>query len=451
MVKHGFTELTMPTMEETTGGAEATPFITHHQALDEDFYLRISSELHQKRMIVGGFEKIFDIDKNFRNEGIDDEHLQEFTQMEFYWAYASYEDLLDYGEKLIKYVIQETFGTLELDYNGKKVDWSRTWPRLTYYEFVEKYAGIRLTEYDTLEKLQDLATELGLTFDQTDGYGRLMDLIYKKTARPKCIDPVWLIDQPVEISPLAKRKPDNPKLTQRLQLIAYGSELCNGYSELNDPIDQLARFEEQQRLRESGDDEAMMLDRDFVTALEIGMPPTAGFGYSERLFSVLARKPIRETVPFPLMKRKVGDGGKAKKTMVAHAIILDKPEISIWTKFNTVAHLAASLGAREGKKLMHIDHSRTTDGEKIPMPIQHAILVKKTDQPEKLLDLKRMAEQKGLRVTCFTEEMEVNIGHEEVHHVQENKSKDQIGWLGVMIFGKKSDVEELTDDLELFS
>jgi len=304
MLDNGFLELQAPTMEHTTGGAEAEPFVTHHNALDEDFYLRISSELHLKRYIVGGFEKVFDIDKNFRNEGIDAEHLQEYIQMEFYWAYSSFDEMVSFTEDLIKYVINETFGTLILEKDGKKIDWGVTWPKISYYDFVEKYANISLKDYDTIEKLRDLAKSLGLKYNKSDGYGRLVDLIYKKTARPKCIEPVWLIDHPVELSPLSKRNPLNKKLTLRSQLVAYGSELSNGFAELNDPIDQLERFEEQQSLRENGDNEAMMIDYDFVEALEYGMPPTCGFAYSERLFSMLMQKPIRETTAFPLMKRK---------------------------------------------------------------------------------------------------------------------------------------------------
>jgi lysyl-tRNA synthetase, class II len=304
LMQHSFLEVQAPTLEETTGGAEAAAFETHHNALDEDFYLRISSELHLKRYIVGGFEKVFDIDKNFRNEGIDDEHLQEYTQMEFYWAYASFENLVDFSEDMFKYIIESTFDTTEMEYGDTKVDWGKKWPQIDYYDFVEKYAGISLQNYDTVEKLRSLADSLKLHYEDSAGYGRLVDLIYKKTARPKCIEPTWLINIPVELSPLAKRDPKNPDRTLRCQLIAYGSELCNGYCELNDPLDQMKRFEEQQELRVGGDDEAMMVDYDFVTALEVGMPPTVGFGFSERLFSILLQKPIRETTPFPLMKRK---------------------------------------------------------------------------------------------------------------------------------------------------
>jgi lysyl-tRNA synthetase, class II len=450
MVDNAFTELQAPTMEETTGGAEASPFVTHHNALDEDYFLRISSELHLKRYIVGGFEKVFDIDKNFRNEGIDDEHLQEFTQMEFYWAYASDIELMDYCEKLIKHVIQETFGTMTLQKDGRDIDWSKPWPRIPYYEFIEQYSGIKLQDYDTIEKLQELAGKLDVHFEDFASKGRLIDQIYKKVARPKCIEPIWLTHIPVELSPLAKRDPKNPSLTLRSHLLAYGSELSNGFSELNDPIDQLNRFEEQQKYRDSGDDEAMMIDYDYVQALEIGMPPTAGFAYSERLFSVLSQKPIRETTAFPLMKRKEANSAdKSKKTMVAHCVLLDTPEVPNWSKLNAAAHLSASFASREGKKLIHIDSTKTTDGETIPMNIQHAIVMKVTDDSTNLIALKRTAELQGYTVTCFTQTMRESSNDEKVKSNHEVKSVSEIGFLGVLVFGEKSKVEELTKDYKL--
>jgi lysyl-tRNA synthetase, class II len=450
MVDNSFTELQAPTMEETTGGAEASPFVTHHNALDEDYFLRISSELHLKRYIVGGFEKVFDIDKNFRNEGIDDEHLQEFTQMEFYWAYASDIELMDYCEKLIKYVINETFGSMILQKDAKDIDWAKPWPRIPYYEFIEQYSGIKLQEYDTVEKLQELATKLGVHFEDFASKGRLIDQIYKKVARPKCIEPIWLTHIPVELSPLAKRDPKNPSLTLRSHLLAYGSELSNGFSELNDPIDQLNRFVEQQQYRDGGDDEAMMIDYDYVHALEIGMPPTAGFAYSERLFSVLSQKPIRETTAFPLMKRKeVAVAGKSKKTMVAHCVLLDTPEVPNWSKLNAAAHLSASFASREGKKLIHIDSAKTTDGETIPMNIQHAIVMKSTDTKSNLIALKKAADNLGLIVTCFTEEMRSSSSDDKVRAKQEVKSIDEIGFLGILVFGEKSKVESITNKFQL--
>jgi lysyl-tRNA synthetase class 2 len=303
LTKHEFLEVQAPTIEHTTGGAEAKPFKTYHNALDEDFYLRISSELFLKRYIVGGFEKVFDIDKNFRNEGMDDEHLQEYLQVEFYWAYAGHNDLLLFTEKLIKYIIKETFGELKLDYKGQKVDWGRKWPVISYFDFIEQFGGISLKNCDSVEELRDLAKKYDIKYDDGMGYGRMMDLIYKKLARPNCIEPVWLTDHPVFLSPLAKKHPNDSTTTLRMQLVAYGTELANGYCELNDPMDQLSRFREQQTLREGGDDEAMMFDDDFVRALEYGMPPTVGMGFSERLFAVLMQKSVRETTAFPLLRR----------------------------------------------------------------------------------------------------------------------------------------------------
>jgi lysyl-tRNA synthetase class 2 len=459
MDKNGFTQVFTPIMQETTGGAEANPFVTHHDSLDQDFYLGISPELYLKRMIVGGYEKIYDLGRNFRNEGIDDEHLQEFNRMEFSWAYANHEELMKFTEDLMKYSLESAFGSLQLiykkkdengDFTGEEilVDWSKAWPKMSYYDFIKHFGGVDLVG-KTETELAKIATDLGIKFEDNASFGRLTDLIYKKIARPKCIEPVWLIDIPTRMSPLAKRDPKNPENTLRSHLLAYGSELSNGYAELNDPIDQLERFEEQQSARDGGDDEAMMIDMDFVEALEIGMPPMVGFAYSDRLFDLLANKTMREATAFPLMKKKENGDKLKKKTMVAHAIILDNSEIPLWSKMNAVAHLSASLGAREGKEMIEIDSSKTKDGEIISMNIRHAIIIKKTDQKENLINLKKLAEVKKLIVTCFTEEMRDSSNDIKVKENQESKNNNEIGYLGILIYGKKSDVEELTDNFKL--
>jgi lysyl-tRNA synthetase class 2 len=231
MDENGFLQVEAPIMQETTGGAEANPFITHHDSLDQDYYLGISPELHLKRFIVGGFEKVYDLGRNFRNEGIDDEHLQEFTRVEFYWAYANHEDLIAYCERLIKYVIEKTFGTYALLYKEKNergeftghevlVDWSQDWPRMKYYDFIQHFGGIDISSMETQE-LRETAKSLGVKVADTDDFGRLTDLIYKKIARPKCIQPVWLIDVPTRMSPLAKKDPNNPEVSLRSHLLAY--------------------------------------------------------------------------------------------------------------------------------------------------------------------------------------------------------------------------------------
>lgn len=299
----GFLEVETPILEPVPGGAEAEPFVTHHNALDTDFYLRISPELNLKRLMVAGFEKVFEIGRIFRNEGISAEHLQDYTQMELYWAYQDYEGLMKFIEGLVKDVIKKTFGTLKLEFQGQKIDWGKKWPRLDYYKLFKDATGLDLKTVSHDELLK-YAIDLKIPVETGLGRGRLIDLIYKKTVRPNLIQPSFLINTPVDVEPLAKRAEDDPNRVQRFQILAYGTELGKGFSELNDPLDQRKRFEEQAALREKGDKEAQMQDDDYLEAMEYGMPPTAGFGMSERFFAVLAQKPVREAVIFPLMRKK---------------------------------------------------------------------------------------------------------------------------------------------------
>jgi lysyl-tRNA synthetase, class II len=304
LVKKGFLELEMPVLEAVPGGAEAEPFITHHNALDRDFYLRISLELPLKKMLVAGYEKVFEIGRIFRNEGISPEHLQDYTQMEFYWAYGDFEKLMDFCQEMYQQIIYDTFGTLEIPYQGQIINWGGKWPRQDYFELFKKYTGLDLNTVDEKD-LKTYADKHHIKYEEFAGRGRVIDLIFKKTIRilPEVgTQPSFLINQPVELEPLAKRDPKNPKAVQRMQILACGSELGKGFGELNDPVDQRQRFDDQMKLRDNGDSEAQMLDEDYVEAMEYGMPPAAGFGISERLFSVLMDKSIRETVIFPPMK-----------------------------------------------------------------------------------------------------------------------------------------------------
>lgn len=301
LVKKGFLEVETPVLENTTGGADANPFVTHHDALDIDVYLRISmGELWQKRLMVGGFDKTFEIGRQFRNEGISREHLQDYTQMEFYWAYANYKDSMKLVRELIIYIAKETFGTTKFHINGFDVDLDQEWEEIDYAKIIQDKMGVDImtaTEDDLRAKLD----ELKVKYDPKEKKGRLTDILWKQI-RKTVPGPAFLVNHPVEVSPLAKRKEDNPELVERYQIIIAGSELGNGYSELNDPVDQAERFAEQAKLRAEGDTEAQMNDSEFVEALEYGMPPTTGFGFSERLFAFLAGKSIRETVLFPLQK-----------------------------------------------------------------------------------------------------------------------------------------------------
>ena len=302
--KEGFLEVETPVLEITTGGADAKPFATYHNALDVDVYLRISmGELWQKQLMVAGLPKTFEIGRQFRNEGMDAEHLQDYTQMEFYWAFANYEDGMKLVEEMYKYIAQETFGTLKFKIHNFDIDLGEKWERYDYVETIKKFTGVDILKVSEKE-IKDKLDELGVKYDQ-EGFNitRAIDNLWK-FCRRKISGPGFLINVPVAISPLAKRDEKNLEVTERFQPIIAGSELGNGYSELNDPIDQDERFKEQQRLRETGDQEAQMHDHDFVEALEYGMPPTCGFGMSERVFSFLIDKPMRETQLFPLMKPK---------------------------------------------------------------------------------------------------------------------------------------------------
>ncbi|MDP2930213.1 MAG: lysine--tRNA ligase [bacterium] len=304
MLKNGFLEVETPVLETVPGGADARPFSTHHNALDMDVYLRISmGELWQKRLMVAGFEKTFELGRQFRNEGISPEHLQDYTQMEFYWGYADYKDGMALVEKMYKEIAEKTFGTLKFKINDFDIDLGKKWEKYDYQEIVQKNTGINILDTG-IKEIGEKLKKLNINYDKKGfNMGRGMDNLWKY-CRKKIAGPGFLINVPVAVSPLAKKSEKNPQLTQRFQVIIAGSELGNGYSELNDPLDQAERFDEQQKLRDQGDQEAQMHDQDFVEALEYGMPPTCGFGVSERLFAFLMNKPARECQIFPLMRPK---------------------------------------------------------------------------------------------------------------------------------------------------
>lgn len=304
LTERGFLEVETPVLENTTGGADARPFATHHNALDIDVYLRISTgELWQKRLMVAGFPKTFEIGRQFRNEGMDAEHLQDYTQMEFYWAYANFKDGMKLVEELYKYVAEKTFGTLKFKIKNFEIDLGNKWEIYDFAETIKKVTGIDVLNTD-LKEIESKLKELKIEYKK-EGFNlaRGIDNVWKY-CRKQIAGPGFLVGLPVELSPLAKKDENNPRLTQKFHPIIAGSEIGNGYSELNDPIDQAERFEEQARLIEQGDEEAQMNDKEFVEALEYGMPPTCGFGVSERLFSFLMNKPARECQIFPLLRPK---------------------------------------------------------------------------------------------------------------------------------------------------
>ena len=301
LLKEGGLEVETPVLEQVPGGADAEPFKTHMNALNMDLYLRISPELSLKKLNVAGYEKVFEIGRIFRNEGIDKEHLQDYTQIEMYWAYTDYEELMKIVKRLVRVVVKKTLGTLEHEYQGHVINWGKPWKKIDYYKIFKKHTGLDLNKM-TEDKLKEYAVSQGIDAEKHLGRGRLIDVIFKKKVRPHLIEPGFLVLPPIDIEPLAKRWSKDPNRVERFQIVAGGSELGKGFSELNDPLDQRQRFEDQANLREKGDKEAQFMNEEFVEALEYGMPPTAGFAYSERLFAFIMNKPIRETVFFPLMK-----------------------------------------------------------------------------------------------------------------------------------------------------
>ena len=299
---HGFVEVQTPALEVTAGGGDARPFLTHHNALDLELKLRISmGELWQKRLMVAGLEKTFEIGRQFRNEGMDAEHLQDYDQMEFYWAYANSEWGMELVRELFLFVAMETFGTLQFRIGEFDIDLAGEWRRFDYVQTIQEHTGIQIFDA-SLENMTARLEELGVAFQRTGfNRSRAMDNLWKYCRR-RIAGPGFLVNEPVEMSPLAKKSPDDPRVVQRFHVILAGSELGNGYSELNDPIDQAERFVAQQKLRDEGDEEAQSADQDFVEALEYGMPPTVGFGMSERVFAFLMDKTMRECQIFPLVR-----------------------------------------------------------------------------------------------------------------------------------------------------
>jgi len=301
--KNAFLEINTPVLEHTTGGADANPFVTHMDALDQDFYLRISQELPLKRLIGAGYEKVYDIGPRFRNENYSDEHLPEHVAMEWYWAYANWQDGMKFMEDMYKYILDQTFGSLRFHLNDKDVDMGKKWEVLDYTTAIRDKYGIDV-HTSSIDEIKKALVDNKLEVKQTESRARGIDKLWKNI-RKDVVGPAWLINTPKFISPLAKSNSDNEQTVQRFQAIIAGSELGNGFSELNDPIDQLARFIEQKNMREAGDNEAMMLDIDFVEMLEYGMPPACGWGYSERVFWVFEGVTAREGVPFPQLRMEI--------------------------------------------------------------------------------------------------------------------------------------------------
>ena len=300
----GFLEVETPMLVSNAGGAAARPFETHFNALDEDFKLRISLELYLKRLIVGGLERVYEIGRVFRNEGLDTRHNPEFTLMELYQAYTDYNGMMDLTENMFRHVAQEVLGTTTITYRGIEMDLGKPFERITMVDAVKKYADVDFTQINTLEEARAIAKEKHVEFEERHTKGDILNLFFEEYVEEHLIQPTFVMDHPIEISPLTKKKPEDPNYVERFELFMNGWEMCNAYSELNDPIDQRERFKAQEAALAAGDEEANTTDEDFMNALEIGMPPTGGIGYGiDRLTMLLTDSPaIRDVLLFPTMK-----------------------------------------------------------------------------------------------------------------------------------------------------
>ena len=305
LINEGFIEVETPILQPQYGGATARPFKTHLNALDLDLYLRIAPEIYLKELLIGGFEKVFEIGRVFRNEGIDRFHNPDFTSLEFYWAYKDYKDLMKFTEKMFLYLLKKIFGKTTIEYQGERISFKTPWERIEFHQALEKEIGINIYEVHQ-DVLRKKAKELKVEIEKGAGFAEIADKIFSKVVRPKIKKPTFVIHHPYGTAPLAKSHPKDPKKLARFQLIVAGWELVNAFSELNDPIEQERRFEEQEKLYQKGFEEAQRMDKDFIEALEYGMPPAAGFGLGiDRLVALLTNsKTLREVILFPTMKPK---------------------------------------------------------------------------------------------------------------------------------------------------
>ena len=466
MRKHGFIEIETPVLENATGGADATPFVTHHNYLDQDFFLRISTELYQKRLIGGGFEKIFTLGPNFRNEGLSDEHHQEYSQIEWYWAYADYRDNMNFVKDMMRYVSQEVYGKTEFTTRGHTFDLANEWTEVDYPQILKEQYGLDIFNTN-LEELKKMAKDHNVKIDANSNEMRIIDALWKDI-RKTLSGPAFLINEPAFMSPLAKSRREDTRLTERFHIILAGSELGNGYSELNDPQDQLARFMDQQDARENGDTEAQMLDIDYVEMLEYGMPPCSGYAHSERLFWFLEDVPSREGVLFPQMRHDVDDVTKGiypkvfkstEQKNAAHAakpqdfdrkavIVIDEA-LENWQITNTIAHTSAFIGHKLNERFGTGENFVTEDKITHPRNSQYPFITLKASKAQLSILMSKVRDSK-LLYHGFIQEMIRTTDDKEITTILKNKKDTEIEYLGIGIFGTKEEVNSLTKKFSLY-
>lgn len=472
MQEKGFIEIETPIMEHVTGGADAKPFTTHHSALDEDFYLRISTELYQKRLIGAGFEKIFTLGPNFRNEGIDDEHLQEFYQIEWYWAYADYRQNMKMVEEMFNYIAKQVYGKTEFTKGNHTFDISKKWDEIDYHQIIKEKMNIDIFNSSEKEMINVLENH-GVKLEGELNRARIIDDLWK-IIRKEITGPAFLINEPKFTSPLAKSKTEDERFTERFHVIIAGTELGNGYSELNDPIDQLERFKEQQDNREKGDQEAQMLDLDFVEMLEYGMPPTSGYAHSERLFWFLENITAREGTLFPQMKNLIDpltlkmyglksnnlpDSNRQSTNSNNNNIpdehskrfvaVLSK-KVEIGKLVNALGHMTAGLvGGYTDPKGMYFLMYEDKDGGVHPNISHFPLIVLEADNSNKIRTLRNQAIEKNIPFTDFTSTMTIGTSKEQ-QNATKNSQEKNLEYIGICLFGTTEELKELTKKFSLF-
>jgi lysyl-tRNA synthetase, class II len=469
LLDRGFAEINIPVLEGVPGGADARPFVTYMDALDQDFYLRISHELPLKRLLAGGYEKVFDIGPRFRNENYTDEHLPEHVAMEWYWAYADWEQGMKLTEELVRSVADKTWGRRQFKLmNGQEIDLGKDgqeWPRLSFVNVIKEHYGLDVFDC-TLKQVQEQLKKHGIELEKSDNRARGLDKLWKKV-RVTLPGPAFLVDIPTFLQPLAKVQAKDPRLTEQFNLILGGTEASKAYSELNDPIDQLNRFKEQQAMREAGDDEAQMLDIDFVEMLEYGMPPACGFGYSERLFWMLEGVTAREGVVFPQLRHEIDETTKntypelfAKGEAVHGTVrpqdfskrivaVVDKT-LEPWRAMNAIAHMTTAIGNETPKeRLTSGDYFVDKDGSAIPRNSQYPIIIMRADGK----DLHRLFDKikaKNLPHHVFVKEMQDTTNDDEIVASLKQKPMNEVVFYGVAFLAPNELADELTKNFQLF-
>lgn len=466
--ERGFYEVNIPVLELVPGGGDAVPFTTHMNAIDQDFYLRISHELPLKRLIGGGFEKVYDIGARFRNEGLSDEHLPEHVAMEFYWAYADWKDGMKLIEELFNYVIDRVYkGQKKFKIRGFDIDFSKGWEIIDFNEEMKKHYGIKNIYEVKIDEVKELLKKNNIETARGMNVARGIDALWKKI-RITIPGPAFLINHPKYLSPLQKPSLENPNMVERLQPIIAGSELGNGWTEVNDAVDQYDRFIEQQRMRDAGDEEAQWLDIDYVEMLEYGMPPTFGWGHSERLFWFLEDVTAREGVPFPQLKEEYSEvtkeiypeafekdksgksASKSKKEQdfSQKMVIVVNKELEGWKLENTVAHISGLLGSRIGKEKFVSTESFELKDTEIPANSQYAIIIMEAN-PGQFVNLAEKVKETGLDHLIYTKEMVETTDDDKLAGWYKEKTLADVEIYGVGMFGGKEEVDILTKKFSL--